>query len=92
LTLPLSSQLENATAPLRLCARLSGWAWGGPVGKADTFSDRLYLQVVRKGLRIRMGRTPAEIAEGAEVYREGGKGPYIGAVFNNYLGQLNRYH
>jgi hypothetical protein len=23
------SQLENATAPLRLCARLSGWEWGG---------------------------------------------------------------
>jgi len=23
---------------------------------------------------------------------EGGKGTYIGAVFNNCLGQLNRYH
>ena len=44
----------------------------------------------RKGLR--MGRTPAEIAEGAEVYWEGGKGTYIGAVFNNCLGQLNRHH
>ena len=42
-----------------------------------------------------MGRTPAEIAEiaeGAEVYWEGGKETYIGAVFNNCLGQLNRYH
>ncbi|MGI6301016.1 MAG: hypothetical protein ACOX52_08170 [Verrucomicrobiota bacterium] len=35
------SQLENATVPLRLCARLSGWEWGGQVGKADTFSDGL---------------------------------------------------
>ncbi len=39
-----------------------------------------------------MGRTPAEIAEGAGVYWEGGKGTYIGTVFNNCLGQLNRYH
>ena len=45
-----------------------------------------------------MGRSPAEIAEiaegaeGAEVYWEGGKGTYIGAVFNNCFGQLNRYH
>ena len=39
-----------------------------------------------------MGRYPAEIAEDAEGYWEGGKGTYIGAVFNNYLGQLNRYH
>jgi hypothetical protein len=42
-----------------------------------------------------MGRYPAEIAEGAEgaeVYWEGGKGTYIGALFNNCLGQLNRYH
>ncbi len=39
-----------------------------------TFSDDLRLEVVRKGLRIRMGRYPAEIAEGAEVYWEGGKG------------------
>ncbi len=38
-----------------------------------------------------MGRYPAEIAEGAEVYWEGGKRTYIGAVFNNCLGQLNRY-
>jgi hypothetical protein len=29
---------------------------------------------IRKGLRIRMGRYPAEIAEGAEVYWEGGTG------------------
>ncbi len=39
-----------------------------------TFSDDLRLEVVRKGLRIRMGRYPAEIAEGAEVYWEGEKG------------------
>jgi len=39
-----------------------------------------------------MGRYPAEIAEGAEVYWERGKRTYIGAVFNNCLGQLNRYH
>ncbi len=48
-----------------------------------------------------MGRYPAEIAEiaeiaegaeGAEVYWEVGKGTYIGAVFNNCLGLLNRYH
>jgi hypothetical protein len=54
-----------------------------------TFSE---LEVIRKGLRIRMGRIRAEIAEGAEVCWEGGKGTYIGAVFNNCLGQLNRYH
>jgi hypothetical protein len=60
-----------------------------------TSSDGIQLEVVRKGLRIRMGRDPAEIAEiaeGAEVYWEGGKGTHIGAVFNNCLGQLNRYH
>jgi hypothetical protein len=39
-----------------------------------------------------MGRYPAEIAEGAEVYGEGGKGTYIGAVFNNCLGLLNCYN
>ncbi|MGI6300744.1 MAG: hypothetical protein ACOX52_06780 [Verrucomicrobiota bacterium] len=42
-----------------------------------------------------MGRYPAEIAEiaeGAEVYWEGGEGTYIGAVFNNCLGLLNRYN
>jgi hypothetical protein len=37
-----------------------------------------------------MGRYPAEIAEGAEVYWEGGKGTYIGAVFNICLGLLKR--
>ncbi|HCF97060.1 MAG TPA: hypothetical protein DEW46_18575, partial [Verrucomicrobia bacterium] len=31
-----------------------------------TFWDDLYLEPVRKGLRVRMGRYPAEIAEGAE--------------------------
>jgi hypothetical protein len=36
-----------------------------------------------------MGRYPAKIAE---VYWKGGKGTYIGAVFNNCLGLLNRYH
>ena len=51
--MPLSpSQLENATAPLRLCARLSGWEWGGPEGKAATFSDRLKLGV---GVAIGLG-------------------------------------
>ncbi len=57
------------------------------------------LEVVRnpyeattKGLQGRKVRTPAEIAEGAEVYWEGGKGTYDGAVFNNCLGQLNRNH
>jgi len=44
--------------------------------------------VSTKGLRVRMGRTPAEIAEGAEVFGEG----YIGAVFNNRLGLLKRYN
>ncbi|MGI6302302.1 MAG: hypothetical protein ACOX52_14805 [Verrucomicrobiota bacterium] len=44
--------------PLR-CVRVRFWA---------------ELEAVRKGLRIRMGRGPAEIAEGAEVYWEGGKG------------------
>jgi hypothetical protein len=39
-----------------------------------------------------MGRYPAEIAEGAEVNWEGRKGTYIGATFNNCLGQVNRYH
>ncbi|MGI6303782.1 MAG: hypothetical protein ACOX52_22425 [Verrucomicrobiota bacterium] len=47
---------------------------------------------LREALRMGMGRYPAEIAEGAEVYWEGGKGTYIGAVFNNCLGQLNRYN
>ncbi|MGI6303069.1 MAG: hypothetical protein ACOX52_18705 [Verrucomicrobiota bacterium] len=32
-----------------------------------TFSDALQLEAVRKGLRIRMGRYPAEIAEGGGV-------------------------
>ncbi|HCF93954.1 MAG TPA: hypothetical protein DEW46_02740, partial [Verrucomicrobia bacterium] len=41
--------------------------------------SRFVLRGIRKGLRIRMGRYPAEIAEGAEVYWEGGKGTYIGA-------------
>ncbi|MGI6302300.1 MAG: hypothetical protein ACOX52_14795 [Verrucomicrobiota bacterium] len=41
--------------PLR-CVRVRFWA---------------ELEAVRKGLRIRMGRDPAEIAEGAEVYWEG---------------------
>ena len=50
------------------------------------------VEAIRKGLRIRMGMSPAEIAEGAEVYWEGGEGTYIGAVFNNCLGQPNRYH
>ena len=45
--------------PLR-CVRVRFWA---------------ELEAVRKGLRIRMGRYPAEIAEGAEVYWEGEKGP-----------------
>ena len=45
-------------------------------------------RVSTKGLRVRIGRTPAEIAEGAEVYWEG----YIGAVFNNCLGLLKRYN
>jgi len=30
---------------------------------------------LREALRMGMGRYPAEIAEGAEVYREGEKGP-----------------
>jgi hypothetical protein len=54
------------------------------------------LEVVRnpyeattKGLQGRKVRTLAEIAE---VYWEGKKRAYIGAVFNNCLGQLNRYH
>jgi hypothetical protein len=38
-----------------------------------------------------MGRYPAEIAENAEVYWEGGKGTYIGSVFNICLGLLKRY-
>jgi hypothetical protein len=60
------------------------------VARTD-LAERYLLEAVRKGLRIRMGRYPAEIAEGAEVYWEVGKGTYIGAVFNNCLGQLNRY-
>jgi hypothetical protein len=55
-------------------------------------SESIELKAVRKGFRIRMGRTPAEIAEDAEVHWEGGKGTYIGAVFNDCLGLLNRYH
>ena len=50
------SQLENAaaSAPLRLCARLSGWKWRGQVGKADTISGRLVQSILGKeeGLRI----------------------------------------
>ena len=37
-----------------------------------------------------MGRTPAEYAEGAKGYWEGG-GSYIGAVISNCLGLLKRY-
>jgi len=76
--------VENATAP-----SAGGFPDGLEEGRleAATFSDNLLLEVVRKphwaataGHRIRMGRTPAEIAEGAEVYWEGGKGTYIGAT------------
>ena len=45
---------------------------GGP--RAEALSDSLLLEAVRKGLQIRMGRYPAEIAEGAEVYWKGEKG------------------
>jgi hypothetical protein len=34
-------QVENATAPLRLCARLSGSGWKSLVRKGDIFSDDL---------------------------------------------------
>jgi glutamate/tyrosine decarboxylase-like PLP-dependent enzyme len=30
--------VENATAPLRLCARISGWEWRGQVGSLDFFT------------------------------------------------------
>ncbi len=43
-----------------------------------THPDRLVENVTAPsagGFPIRMGRYPAEIAEGAEVYWEGGKGP-----------------
>jgi len=43
----------------------------------------------REAFRIRMGRTPAENAENAEVYWEG-EGSHIGAVSRNCLGLLNR--
>ncbi|MGI6302661.1 MAG: hypothetical protein ACOX52_16610 [Verrucomicrobiota bacterium] len=45
-----------------------------------------------RGRPKRSSDPDGEIAEGAEVYWEGVKGTYIGAVFNNCLGQLNRYH
>ena len=72
----------------------TSWSGAGSFGIRRLMSSvsRQEQEVVGKGLRIRMGRTPAEIAEGAEVYWEGGKGTYIGAVFNKCLGQLNRYH
>jgi hypothetical protein len=56
--------------------------------------ENLSLAVVQKGLRIRMGRYPAEIAKGAEGrgVLGGGKETSIGAVFNNCLGLLNRYN
>jgi hypothetical protein len=38
-------------------------------------NQRISQEAIRKGLGIRMGRYPAEIAEGAEVYWEGEKGP-----------------
>ena len=50
------------------------------------------LRPLREAFRVRMGRYPAEIAEGAEGDWEGGKGTSIGAVFNNWLGLRNRYH
>ena len=50
------------------------------------------LEVVRKAFRIRKGRFPAEIAEGAEVYWEGANGANIGVVFHNCLGLLQRYN
>ena len=37
------------------------------------------------------GRYPAEGAVAQRCIGRG-KGTYIGAVFNNFLGQLNRYH
>jgi hypothetical protein len=62
--------------PLR-CVRVRFWA---------------ELEVVRKAFRIRKGRFPAEIAEGAEVYWEGANGANIGVVFHNCLGLLQRYN
>jgi len=49
---PTDSPVELVARPLlpgwsetppRPCGRLSGWAWGGPVGKTATFTDRLQL-------------------------------------------------
>ncbi|MGI6302602.1 MAG: hypothetical protein ACOX52_16310 [Verrucomicrobiota bacterium] len=73
----------DPTHPDRLVENVTAPSAGGfpgPDGKALPF-------------RIRMGRYPAEIAEAQRcIGRGGGKGTYIGAVFNNCLGPLNRYH
>ncbi len=55
----------------------------GPVGRACP----IRLEVVRKGLRIRMGEDSAEIAEGAGVGEWGKR--HIGGVFNNCLGVIS---
>ena len=62
-----------------LPVHLESWARGRPETPWTT----------TKGLRGRMGRTPAENAEGAEVL-ERGKWSYIGTVFSNCLGLLIR--
>ena len=85
----LPTPIGWSKTPLRPLREAFRVRMGGQVENAATFSDSRWLEGIRKGLRIRMGRYPAEIAE---VYWEGGKGTSIGAVFNNCLGLLNRYH
>ena len=53
-------QVENALAPLRLCARFSGSRWRGQVGKAHTLSDDLSLSAYRTHQKERA--TPFGIA------------------------------
>ena len=80
----IDSDPDNDLTDLTDLTRLATIAWRRRL-KERALSDGLELEAVRKGLRIRMGRYPAEIAEGAEVYWEGGKGTYIGAVLTTAL-------
>ena len=52
---------------------------------SDPDPDYPFLHLRMRLSALRMGRTPAEIAEGAEGYYEGGRRT-VGAVFCNCLG------
>jgi hypothetical protein len=68
--------VENAPAPLRLCARFSGSGWKSQVGNAETFSHELRL--FGGGSRSAEAECDHRSAVGAEFssdYEPGGKIP-----------------